>query len=343
MKVFLPFKRDENRYLDEIENHFQGEFIYGELKDFKKEYDIVNIHWPEAIFKWKEPTDDEISELRKHLVKWKKYTKVIYTRHNELPHYRNTNSFKALYRLVQDTVDGVIHLGNYSKEKYSNKYQVIKHAVIEHPLYTTIPNTITKEQARKKLNIKYDKKVVLVFGAIRSIEEQSMILKSFKDLKLKDKQLLIARYPYFVSSKIPSRLKRYYNSISYRYYKYHRQYNFFSGFVPTQNIQDYIQAADVVYIARKRSLNSGNIFLGFTFKKVVVGPDIGNMSEPIKKAGFPLYNPSDNKSISNALQKGFEIASTSKPIDNFTEYTELYHPQIIAKKYFDFFGQIINE
>jgi len=50
MKVFLPFKREKNQYLDEIETCFNGFFYYGNIEEYHHSFEIVNIHWPEAIF-----------------------------------------------------------------------------------------------------------------------------------------------------------------------------------------------------------------------------------------------------------------------------------------------------
>lgn len=340
MKVFLPFKRDKNKYLDEIENHFQGSFIYGSLDDYKKEYDIVNINWPEAIFHWKEPSDENIETLSKHIEKWKKNSKLIYTRHNEYPHYRNTPQFAKLYDLIHQNVDAIIHLGQYSLNSLKDKFPKIIHAVIYHPLYTTIPNNVTKNEARNKLGINRNANVVLVFGAIRSYEEQQMILKSFRGINKKNKLLLIPRFPFHTPEIIPSRLKKYFKLILVKYYSIHKKYIFLTKFIENNDIQNFLQASDVVFIARKKGLNSGNIFLGYTFKKAVVGPSIGNMTETLKRAKFPIFDPTNIQSVTQSLEKGIDLSKTNSIYNDSN--IDIYLPQLIAKQYYNLFNKLAN-
>ena len=84
--LFHPFKEPGNYYSKEIANHFDGVFHYGSLFDTVEAIDLIHIHWPEAIFDWKEPSNENLLALEQRIVEWKQATKIIYTRHNEVPH-----------------------------------------------------------------------------------------------------------------------------------------------------------------------------------------------------------------------------------------------------------------
>ena len=342
MKVFLPFYKDPNRYLDEIENFFQGEFIYGDYHEYKKDYAIVNIHWPEAIFHGHKPSIDQIEELKKHLAYWKKHSIIIYTRHNEIPHYKQTYVYKALYKLVLNSVDGIIHLGGKSYYDFIKSNLKIKQIVIHHPLYLTFPNNSNKKNARNKMGIAQNKKIILVMGNIRSIEEQKLIIQSFKKIKTPNKLLIVPRFPFFSNDTFPLFAKRTYRLIQRLYYKTHNNYLLASKFIKPNNIQDYLLASDVIFIPRIKALNSGNAFLGFTFDTIVVGPNIGNISEILKRLNYPVFNPNEIKSIALALEKGIELSETNLAINNHDILYKKYHPKNIANEYYNFYKSFLN-
>ncbi|MFC2109197.1 hypothetical protein ACFLSU_01365 [Bacteroidota bacterium] len=335
MKVFLPFEESRNLYLKEIQNLFKGTFTYGEFKDYKPDYDIVNIHWPESLFKWLEPSVEQLNFLETQLELWKKHSKIIVVIHNEHPHYKKTKIFKKLYDLVLSNAHGFIHLGQYSKNIYFDKYNNAMHTVIEHPLYTSFPNSISKIEARKKLNISSKAKVILVFGVLRSEEEEKMMLNAFKKLKLPHKTLLVPRFNYhFLNKK-----NRVWRKFVRYFYTWHPQYFFKSKFVKNEEIQIFANAADVFWVVRKKGLNSGNVFLSWSFKKNVIAPQIGNMGEEVENVGGSVYDPNNINSIKKAILKGLNTNFNNLDIKKI----EAHHPKMIANKFDNFFEKIINE
>ncbi len=61
--------------------------------------------------------------------------------------------------------------------------------------------------------------------------------------------------------------------------------------------------ADVLFIPIIKSLNSGNVALGNTFGKVVVGPNYGVIGEELEKLGNPVF---DVDQIEKTLKKAIE-------------------------------------
>lgn len=340
MKVFLPFTRSRNKYFDEIENHFQGQFIYGSLDDYKEEYEIVNIHWPEYIFEWKEPTNNQLIQLKNHFKKWKKHSKIVYTLHDEKNHYKESESFDELFKLVFENCDAIIHLSKYSLNKYTKFFPNKEHTVIEHPLYTTIPNNSTRNEAKEFLNINKNSKVILIFGQIRTYAEQKMILRSFKKIHQKNIVFLVARFPYIPPSYIPNFLKEKYRSLMFRFFKIKKRYFFGTEFVNVNNIQYFLNASDVVYIARKNTLNSGNIPLAITFNKIAVGPNTGNMGEILDELNFPKFEPDNINSIVKELKTG--IAKSDEFIIPI-ETVQKLDPKNISEKYYRFLLSLIQD
>lgn len=346
MNVFLPFERDKNPVLDEIEKHFNGNFIYDYYKNFDNhKIDVVNIHWPESIFNYAEPTLKQINDLEKELINWKGKAKIVFTRHNKHPHKNKSQRFIDLYNLIISYADGIIHMGNYSLKEFSENYEKFKatpSAIIYHPAYTLFKNKISKLQARKKLGLLPNKKVILVFGSVRTYEELQLIIDSFNLLEEKNKHLLISNLNIY--KKLPKtfkdRILKFTNSkIEKLKFQLKKDITINYSFIENEEVQTYLNAADVLFIPRIDLLNSGNLFLGFSFKKVVVGPEIGNLTEFLQRTNNPTFNPKSSISASKALKKGL-ILSDKKGIENYTFVTEHCQPKDIAKSYYSFFNQL---
>ena len=105
ISVFHPFEQPSNFYLKEIEKHFDGFFRFGNINDSIKEADIIHLHWPEALYNWKEPSERNIQKLEEKIILWKEKHKIIYTRHNEEPHLGGSKNFSRLYNLVEQAAD----------------------------------------------------------------------------------------------------------------------------------------------------------------------------------------------------------------------------------------------
>ena len=79
----------------------------------------------------------------------------------------------------------------------------------------------------------------------------------------------------------------------------------------------YIAASDVIFVQRKRILNSGNVPLAFLFRKVVAGPDNGNVGELLRETGNPVFSPDDNAGIVRALEQAGRLAEQGKGEENY--------------------------
>lgn len=344
MNVFFPFSKPANKFLEEIEPYFEGNFIFDNFSNWKeyKNISIINIHWPEKIFEWKEPSIEELNSFIEVFNEWKKEFIIVYTRHNIYPHYKKTKNFIKLYDFVANNVDAVIHFGNFSIKEFSDRYPNFngKHRFIEHPLYLQKQKFIPKNEARNHLNIPLNAKVVLVFGYIRSQEEVKLILNSFYNVKTKNKLLFVSKR---IKIKAPNwmysyKIKKWYEHLINYSFNLSNGYKFGeNNFVDDKELFFYLNATDVLLIPRIHLLNSGNLYLGFTFNKILIAPDIGNISEKIKNTKNISYNPLKKKSLTYAIEKGLSFKGESANLKNGLLTMD---PKIIASKTLNFFNEI---
>lgn len=344
MNIFFPFSKPKNPFLEEIEPYFKGTFIFDNYLNWEKynDIDVINIHWPEKIFEWNEPTLQELEMFFSVFMEWKKRFKVVYTRHNIYPHYKKTKNYIKLYDFIANNVDSVIHFGNYSIEDYKNRYSnfIGLHRFIEHPLYLKNKKNKSKEETRELLNIPLKSKVVLVVGYIRSNEERKLVLESFAKVDNSNKLLIITKD---IKHKAPLFLYSYKIKKLYERFK-NRNYTIQNGFrildnsyINDKDLIDYLNAADVLFIPRTNLLNSGNYYLGITYNKIIVAPEVGNITEKIRNTNNFGFNPLKLETISNAIEKAI---SSNIEVDNFEKGMKTMSPELIAQQMLDYFNEL---
>lgn len=314
MKILLPFKKEQNPYLNEIINHSEHTFLYDNYLNFNPTYDVVNIHWPEALFDWKEPTSAELDVLEGCINIWKRNALIVYTKHDYQRNKGTSINFTRLFELIEINTDVFIHLGEYSKRFYEKKLPKAKHEIVYHPIFKNSYEVYPKTAARNSLRIDSKALVVIAPGKIRSFKERNMVLKSFKALKIENKVLISTHMRTELRFDFPGRvrLKRYFdiqNFIMRRFKESHLspQYMFNYNTMSSKDLSLRMSSADIVLVPRMDLLNSGIVFLGMTFGKVIVGPAIGNIEEQLKELNFPVFNPNSLSSVTEALEKGIKI------------------------------------
>lgn len=337
MKIFLPFKKELNPYLDQIINNSAHIFHYDNYLNFNASYDVVNIHWPEALFDWKEPTLKELDILRGCINDWKQKAIIIYTKHDYLRNKGTTPNFSRLFALIEENTDVFIHLGKYSNKIYKKKYPKVKHEIIYHPIFEDSFEVYQKAVARKLLGIDPKALVVIAPGKIRSFKERNMVLRSFKALKINNKVLVSTNMRTELKFDFPGRLRlrKYFDVQKFFVKKFKEKYlppRFFFSYNPLTNLDlsIYMSAADIVLVPRLDILNSGIVFLGLTFGKVTVGPAIGNIQEQLEELNYPVFDPNSISSVTEALEEGIKIYLAG---DNLESTLAKNLPINVAKEY----------
>jgi len=255
--------------------------------------------------------------------------KVFYTCHNLKPHTNRNENLLRLYELIYSNADFVHHLGNYSCNLLQSKYPNAIHVVIPHHIYDDVLSfNISQVEARQRLHLPTDKKIILSFGKFRTEEERNFVL-SIKDSSLLTLNSSLFLMPGFYRQTLhtwnPKKLvTRLYHTLYYRL----KGIQFSNEVIPDDMMQYYFCAADVVLIQRLDILNSGNLPMAFHAGKVVVGPDVGNIGPLLRETGNFTFDPKHTERAIDALKNALE--ATSKGDDNKTYATEHWSSERIA-------------
>jgi hypothetical protein len=288
------------------------------------DFDVVHLHFPEYITYAVERAyvdglkPDTIEAVADRLRFWASRAKIIVTRHVLLPHDALTDpAWEAMYETVYSFADGVVHFAEPSINEFRSRYAKTRfyrgisplHAIIPHQNYASLPNDISRAEARRKLGIAQNASVVLVFGAIRNDDERALILGMFSRVTASNKLLLVSRWREKLANVSWIRLKYWIRDLKRLYYRVHPRFNFNYGFVEEAETQLYLNAADVLFIPRRHVLNSGNVTLGMTFGLVVVGPDSLDVGALLRETGNPVFNPDKPETAAGAVEQGLALAN----------------------------------
>jgi len=320
-----------NRFLvdlnSELAKHCEVAHDSDAFWDMKGDYDVVHLHFPEYLtYRIEEAyhhglTDELIAETEVRLRWWADRAKLVVTRHVLLPHEALVDPmWEKMYAMFYRYTDGVAHFAQASIDEFRNRYRDAAwyhgrepvHAIIPHHNYTSLPDTVDRAEARRRLGIAAGARVVLVFGAIRNDPERDLVLRTFRGLRGGHNLLLVSRWREKLRKISWIRLKYWVRDLTRLYYRLHPSYHFNYGFVEEADTQLYLNAADVLFIPRLWVLNSGNVTLGMTFGRVVVGPDSWDVGQLLRETGNPVFDPDRPETAAAAVEEGLRLASAGK-------------------------------
>lgn len=304
--------------------------------------DILHLQWPEALFDWKEPSEEQLDALKRTITGWKKEkTRVVVTIHNECPHGRDTPRFKALYTQVYELADAFVHLGRESIPVLNKRYEQLvsdkHHRVILHGDYSWYPNLVSRSTARETLGLDQDRAIVLVFGQVRSTDELNLAIQGFRNARLENALLLFA-------GRLPHRSRK--NPRHYLtrtpFYLNRKQMRLDEKFIKHEEVQFYLNACDVLLIPRITNINSGNVALGLSFGSAIVGPDTAVIGEQLQETANPVYQLGDDHSVSRAIVEGVKAARNGIGSNNKKWADEHLSWRKIGEDHLDLYSQLLT-
>jgi len=165
---------------------------------------------------------------------------------------------------------------------------------VDHPNFIDYyPNTITKELARNKLNLPANSIVFVFFGGIRPNKGIETLIQAFLKLKSENIRLVIAgketRPGPYAQSLIEMGSGD--NRISF-----HIEY------IPDEEIQVFMNAADIVVLPFAKILTSGSANLAISFARPVIAPRMGCLPELVETDSGWLFEPDNTKSLIVVMQ-----------------------------------------
>ncbi len=234
-------------------------------------------------------------------VKKNKHTKVICIADNILPHEKRPGDV-AFTKYFLKPVDAFItmsekvlfDLKQFARDKPAQ--------FVPHPLYDNFGERISKDEAREKIGINLNDKVILFFGFIRKYKGLDILLNAMKLLKqdssTQNIKLLIAGEFYEDE-------KSYSNLLNDVFIKDNLIIR--TQFIPDSQVKYYLCAADCVVQPYRQATQSGVTPLAYHFEIPMIVTNVGGLPSlvPDKKVG--LIAEPNPESIAQKISDYFEL------------------------------------
>jgi glycosyltransferase involved in cell wall biosynthesis len=216
--------------------------------------------------------------LRK--VRKNRHTKIICIADNVIPHEKRPGD-KPFTRYFLKSCDAFITM---SEKVMSDlrQFQPTKPAqLISHPLYDNFGAILSKKEAREKLGLKKDDRIILFFGFIRKYKGLDLLLEAMADERIKKAgiKLMVAGEFYEDEKPYTGQIDR----LSIR-----DQLILKTNFISDSDVKYYLCAADAVIQPYRNATQSGVTPLAYHFEKPMVVTNVGGLPSlvPDEKVGL---------------------------------------------------------
>ena len=262
--------------------------------------DIIHLHWCSSyiLARWSVLTFIKglVFVIELALVRLLRI-RIVWTIHNIIDHESRHQALELFFnRVVSRLCQALIVHSQSARNKVIVAYKITDQRnifVIPHGNYIGwYDNTITSGQARNKLGIDQDDVVLLCFGLLRPYKGIIEFIDAFKKAVLPGLKLIIAGKP--INEKFANILNsqcQAENSISLVF-----------GYMPSEDVQIYMNASDIVVLPYRHFLTSGTALLAMSFGKPIIAPETGSLKELIGSDGGKLYPPEPPDGILRTIQ-----------------------------------------
>lgn len=200
-----------------------------------------------------------------------KVSRIVCIADNIIPHEKRVGD-KSFTSYFLKSIDGFITMS----EKVLNDLKKLAPSkpasLIAHPLYDNFGDPLSKSEARSKLGINGNNKIILFFGFIRNYKGLDILLRSMailkKDKDLSDLKLLVAG-EYYEDRKSYDQLIKELGIEDSLFLK--------TDFIPDSEVRFYLSAADCVVQPYRKATQSGVTPLAYHFEKPMIVTNVGGL------------------------------------------------------------------
>lgn len=272
-------------------------------------WDILHIHWPESLLETKSWLHARWSELKfRRLLDQarRKGTRIVWTVHDLKPHDLVFPDLeRRFWHAVLDRVDGVIGLTQTGLDLAHERFPHLASLpsfVIPHGHYRDrYPNRIDKAEARRRLGVGNDATVVTYFGQIRPYKNVPRLIAAVRSL---EKPVTL-----FVCGRLSKRVDM--ADELARAAGGDPRIHLETRFIADEDVQLFLNAADLLVFPYRDILNSGSALLGLSFDRPVLVPKLGAMGELQQAVGADWVRTYEGQLDAAVVASALEWAVTA--------------------------------
>lgn len=267
---------------------------------------VIHLHWLHPYVVGRGPLTTGLKGLRfvvELLVLRALGVRLVWTVHNLLEHDRRAPRVEAAVKRVAFWLlhAAIVHCES-AREAVGETFRLprrhrSKLTVVPHGHYADwYPNDCTKAAARRRLELRDAGTVFLYFGRIQPYKNVLDLVEAFRSLSDHAARLLIVGNPRdaALAEAIASA------SAADDRIRVRLEY------VPDEDVQQYLNAADAVVLPYRDVLTSGSAVLAASFSRAVIAPRCGCIADRFADASGLIYDP-DATGLECALERALAI------------------------------------
>ncbi len=268
--------------------------------------DLVHLHWlpkfPSGLKGWRRST---IFLARLVFLRCMGL-RFVWTLHNLYNHEAESRLIeKQVTKRVMAIVSRIIVHSSNTLELIRGEFggqNIDKVVVVPHGNYVGVyENEVSKVDARAKLDLTNEGLVVLFLGNIRVYKGVKELVDAFVQIA-GECNLLIAG--------------RIFNEVGFAEIEHtirgDKRISMRPGYVPDEEIQNYMNAADAVVFPYQEILTSGAVILAMSFRKACIAPRIGIIPDVLDDRGAILYHPDREGGLKEAISEAIDRSEELK-------------------------------
>lgn len=213
------------------------------------------------------------------IVKRNRFTKIVCIADNIIPHEHRPGD-KPFTQYFVKPVDAFITMS----EKVKNDllaFTTKPATQVVHPLYDNFGEAVTKEEARKKLSLPVNEKIILFFGFIRKYKGLDLLLQAMKDARIQASGIKL-----LVAGEFYEKREEY--DVLVESLGIKDQLILRTDFIPDSEVRYYLSATDFVIQPYRSATQSGVTPLAYHFEKPMLVTNVGGLPDlvPDRKVGI---------------------------------------------------------
>jgi glycosyltransferase involved in cell wall biosynthesis len=206
--------------------------------------------------------------------------------------------------------------------------------IIPHGNYVPwYPNQVDRKEARERLDVPATSCLLLFFGMIRPFKGLEELIPAFRAMS--DPQALLSVAGQSRPPDYQQRLAQL--AAADKRIRWHPQ------FVPDDEVQWWMNAADVVVLPYRRTTTSGAAMLAFSFGKPILAPDLPAFRELMAGAPFlgELYDPSAPDGLRIALDRACDVNWLSRRA-LILDWVRQFDWQTIGRRFAELYARVCS-
>lgn len=226
---------------------------------------------------------------------------------NLIPHERKIGDM-LLNRYIINSTNYFLVMSKKVEQDLIKLKPDAKYKLVKHPIYTNFGIPLSKQVAKKNLNIT-EEKVILYFGYIRKYKGIKYLIRAIpKILENLDVKTIIAgefydsREPYIKEIKKTGKEDK---------------IMLVDSFIPDDKVNIYFSAADLAVLPYTSATQSGIVQIAMNYNLPCLVTNVGGLPEVVKhgKNGF-LVPPENSDAIAQAVIDFYKVVNRHRMVEN---------------------------